>query len=92
MDRFLRYTIEPGTSNLQVNPLESKPDELDEPKNKIESTKNEGILDEFMSLADFDTPFSRSSEKGPVDSVPASTKSQTWQDIERGDEHHEYTQ
>ena len=89
--------IEPSTANLQDNHLEPlkdpvKPTKLDKPNKKIDSTGNKETLDEFMSLADIETPFSRSSEKGPVDSIPASTKSQTWQDIERGDEHYEDTQ
>ena len=41
------------------------------------------MLDEMMTMADFDTPFSDDNKKDPVDSIPASTKSKTWQEMER---------
>ena len=43
-------------------------------------------------LADFAMPFLCISEKGPADSIPASTKSETRKDIERGDKYPEDTQ
>ena len=43
--------IEPGTANLQVDPLEPRLEE------NVESDQSDGIIDEFMSLTDFDTPF-----------------------------------
>ena len=67
----IRSVIEPGTANLQVNPLEP-----------LELTKTNGLLDNFISLADFDTSLMKF---GAVDSIPASTKSKTWQDIKRGE-------
>ena len=45
-----------------------------------------------MSLADFETPLSYTIKSGPVNSIPASTKSQAWQDIKHGLEHHEDSQ
>ena len=43
-----------------------------------------------MSVADFATPFhSQQQLLDPVDSIPDSTKSRTWQDIERGKEYPE---
>lgn len=65
--------IEPGATNLQVDPIEPKPDAT--------SIHDDEILDEFVSLADFATPFSRMSEKGPIDSIHRSTKPKTWQEI-----------
>ena len=41
------------------------------------------MLDEMMTAADFNTLFSDVNKKDPVDSIPASTKSKTWQEIER---------
>ena len=81
----IRSAIEPGTANLQVDPLEP----LVEP---VEPNKTDGLLDNFMSLADFDTPLLYTMKLGPVDCIPACTTSKTWQDIKRGEEHHENTQ
>ena len=50
------------------------------------------MLDNSMSLADFETPLSHTTVTGPVDSILASAKSQVWQDTVRGVEHHEDTQ
>ena len=55
----IRLAIEPGTANLQVDRIEPLPD-------PVTDTENVDMVDEFMLLADFDTPFSRKSEKGPV--------------------------
>ena len=41
------------------------------------------MLDEMMTLADFKTPFSDVDLDDPVDSIPASTKSKTWQEMEK---------
>ena len=64
-------TIEFGTANLQVNPIETKQDDA------VESPGNNEPLDEFISLVDFETPFSRVHDKDPVTSIPSSTKSKT---------------
>ena len=80
------FAIEPGTANLQVNPIEPNTEV------KVESTENDELLDEFILLAGFETPFSRVHNKVPVASIPSSTKSKTWQDIEREEDHHEDTQ
>ena len=41
------------------------------------------MLDKMMTTADFNTPIADGSKKDPVDSIPTSTKSKTWQEIER---------
>ena len=64
----IRSATEPGTANLRVNPIESLPSDAD------------AILDEMMSTADFETPLSN---VDPVDLIPASTKSKTWQEMEQ---------
>ena len=84
----IRSAIESGTANLQIDPLETF--------NPIEDNLSANILDNFMSLADFDTPLSHTTMPGLVDSIPTITKSKVWQDIERGSvstvEHHKNTQ
>ena len=49
------------------------------------------MLDDFMSLANFETPLAHTTSPDPVDSIPASTKSQVWQDTIRGVEDHKDT-
>ena len=77
--------IKPGAANLQVDPLEPLPKPIDD-------IPTDNILDNFMSLADFETPLYHTTMPGPVDSIPASTKSQVWQEIVRGVENHDDTQ
>ena len=81
----IRSTIEPGTANLQVDPLEPLPDPIDD-------TKHDDLLDDLMSLANFNAPLSHTTKTSPVDYIPASKISQTWQDIKRGVEHNKDTQ
>ena len=46
-----------------------------------------------MSVADFATPFhANQQQRDPVDSIPDSTKSKTWQDIEQGEVYSEDSQ
>ena len=45
-----------------------------------------------MSLADLEMPLFNITLPGPVDYIPASTKSQVWQETVRDVEHHEDTQ
>lgn len=52
-----------STTNLQVDPI--TPHQED---NAILDTEDDAMLDEFISLADFDMLFLRSKEKEPVDS------------------------
>ena len=66
--------IEPGSANLQVGLVKPL-------SNTIVPSNNSKLLDDFMSLANFETPLSTSS---PVDTIPDSIKSKVWQDIERG--------
>ena len=87
----IRSATEPGTAILQIDPLEPIPD-LVEPLEDLIRSKTDDLLDDFMSLADFDTPLSHATKLSLVDSIPASTKLETWQDIERGEKHHEDTQ
>ena len=65
----IHSAIKPGTANLQVDTLESIPD-VPSPTGTL--------LDDFMSLADFDTPLLYTKQLNPVDSIPTSTKSQAW--------------
>ena len=41
------------------------------------------MLDEMMTLADFETPFPDVDMEDPASLIPASTKSKTWQEIEK---------
>ena len=81
--------IEPGTANLQVDPLEPLTMSV-EPLEPI-GDHDHALLDDFMSLADFKTPLSHTTRPGPVNSIQASTKSKAWKDVERGVEPHENT-
>ena len=78
----IRSVIEPSTANLQIDPLEPLNTSV-QSLEQIEDNPNASILDDFLSLADFEIPISHTTKSGPVDSIPASTKSQAWQDIER---------
>ena len=80
--------IEHSTANLKVDSLEPRPAE----EESNETDQYDDIFDEFMLLADFDTPCLNMIEKGPVDLIPTSTTSKTWQDIQRGEEHNKDTQ
>ena len=85
----IRSAIEPGAANLQVDPIEPIPKPTTVP---TEAPTNGMLLDDFMSLADFATPISASS---PTKSIPDSTKSKLWQDVEQGiihGENHEDSQ
>ena len=72
----IQSATEHGTANLQVDPIEPLPPDA------IHSTESDAMLDELMTAADFDTPFSDVNKKDPVDSIPAITKSKTWQEME----------
>ena len=74
--------IEPGAANLQVDPLEPLPSPVTPTASVTLSPTAKTILDDFMSLADFNTPLS--SVLSPTDSIPDSSKSQVWQKVERG--------
>ena len=50
------------------------------PRDAIHNTDHDTMLDEMMSTADFETPLSN---VDPVDLIPASTKSKTWQEMEQ---------
>ena len=67
----IRSTIESGAAKLQVHPLETLPKPADDATD---------ILNDFMS----EMSLSHTALLGPVNSVPASTKSQVWQEIVRG--------
>ena len=58
----IRSAIESDTTNLQVDPVQSLPDPIDDTK---------GLLNNFMSLTNFETPLP---QLGLVDSIPDSTK------------------
>ena len=82
----IRSAIEPDTANLQVDLIKPRPEE------NLETTEDNGLLDELMSLAYFKTPFSHLNYTDLAALIPSSTKSKTWQDIKRGENHHEDTQ
>ena len=65
---------EPGTVNLQVDPIEPLPHDT------IRNTYPDAMLDEMMTTADFETPLSNVDS---VDLILASTKSKTWQEMEQ---------
>ena len=66
--RSIWTATESGTANLRVDPIEPLLPDAD------------AILDKMMMCADFETPLSNND---PVDSIPASTKSKTWQEMEQ---------
>ena len=72
----IHFATEPGTANLCVDPIKLLPPDPHD------------ILDEMISTADFGTLLS---SVDLVDSIPASTKSRTWQAIEQDEyiEHQE---
>ena len=41
------------------------------------------ILDEMMSAADFETPFSTDKKKVPVETIPSDTDTMNWREMER---------
>ena len=69
----IRSATEPGTANLRVDPIKPLPHD------DIRNTKPDVMPDEIITTADFETPLSN---VDPVDSIPASTKSKTWQEME----------
>ena len=73
----IRLATEPGTANLQIDPIKPLPPDA------IYNTEPGAMLDEMMTMADFNTPFSDVNKKDPFDLIPASTKSKTWQEIKR---------
>ena len=79
----IRSAIELGAANFQIDHMELLPNPID---------GNDGLIDNFISLANFKTPLSHTTLPDPVGSIPASTKSQVWQETVRGVENHEDTQ
>ena len=73
----IRSATEPGTANLRIDPIEPLPPDA------IHSIESYAMLNELVTLADLKTPLSHLDETYPVDSIPASTKSKTWQETER---------
>ena len=74
----IRSATEPGTANLRVDPIKPLPLDV------IRNTEPAAMLDEMMTRADFKTLLSNVDMVDPVDSIPASTKSKTWQEMEQG--------
>ena len=73
----IRLVTEPSTANLRIDPIESLPPDA------IHSTKPDAMLDELMTIADLNIPLSHLNENDLVDLILVSTKSKTWQDMER---------
>ena len=73
----IRSATEPGTANFRIDPIKPLPPDA------IHNTEPNAMLDELMTMADLKTSLSHLNEQNPVDSIPASTKSKTWQEMER---------
>ena len=67
----IRSAIEPGTANLQIDPLKLIPNPIEHVEDPLLS-KTTKLLDAFMSLDNFDMPFLHTTKLGPVDSIPTS--------------------
>ena len=67
----------PTFANLWIDPIEPLPPDA------IHSTEPDAMLDEMMILADFETPLSDVDKNDRIDLIPASTKSKTWQEMEK---------
>ena len=72
----IRSATEPSTANLCVNPIKPLPPDA------IYNTEPDAMLEELMTLANFETPFFQRDEKDTVDLIPTSTKLKTWQQME----------
>ena len=73
----IRSVTEPGTANLCVDPIEPLPPDV------IRNTEPDAMLNEIMTRANFKTSLSNVKMVDPVDLIPASTKSKTWQEMEQ---------
>ena len=67
----IRSATEPGTANLWIDPIKSLPSDA------IRNTESDAMLDEMMTLADFETTLLDVDTEDPVDLIPASTRSKT---------------
>ena len=79
----IRSATEPGTANLRIDPIELLPPDA------TSTTELNAMLDKMMTRADFETLLSNIDMIDPINSIPASTKSKTWQEIEQ-DRHLEH--
>ena len=81
----IRSATEHATANLYIDPIKPLP------PNAITNIEPDAMFDELMTFTDFKTPFSCRDEKDPVDLIPTSNKSKTWQEMERSkyEEHQE---
>ena len=66
----IRAATEPGSANLRIDPIEPLP-------------PPDPVLDEMMTAADFQAPFSGDKKKVPVDSIPSTTDTLNWREMER---------
>ena len=73
----IRSATELGTANFCVDLIKPLP------VNALHNTEPNAMLDELITLTDFETPLSHLDEKDPVVLIPASTKSKTWRNMER---------
>ena len=67
---FIRVATKPGLSNLCVDPIEPLP-------------PTDAALDKMMETADFKTPVSSDSKEVPAFSLPSTTDTMNWREIER---------
>ena len=80
--------IEPGTTNLQVDPLELRPDLTEEQEGC--KVADDDHFNDILSATDFGISCSYIGD--PIDSLPQSVKSNAWQDLEYGEEYHKDSQ
>mmetsp|Transcript_834 Transcript_834/g.967 ORF Transcript_834/g.967 Transcript_834/m.967 type:complete len:170 (-) Transcript_834:104-613(-) len=66
----IHAATEPGSANLRIDPIEPLP-------------PPDAMLDEMMSTANFETPISSYKKKIPVDSIPLTTDTLNWREMER---------
>ena len=66
----IRAATEPGSANLRMDPIKPLP-------------PPDAMLDEMMTAADFKTPVSSDKKKVPVDSIPSTTDTKNWREMER---------
>ena len=72
---IIRSAIEPGTANLRIDPIKPLPPDT------IFIIEPDAMLDEMMTRADFETLLLKVDMVDPIDLIPTSTKSKTWQEM-----------
>ena len=73
----IHSTTEPGTANLRIDPIEPSSPVA------VRNTEPDTMLDELMTHAEFGIPLSNIDMVDPIDSIPTSTKSRPWQEMDQ---------